>query len=392
MAGASGSGDEVETGRTNRAEGRTILWAQVPPDTANFNGPAILVAEVAKTADDPDDYEDLDSHVPSNLFHGIVGTGHSGGGPSNPGGTPGAAGVIGRGGTNEGTGLLGLGGGTPDPRYAGFGGIGVHGLGGSQRSIFAVPGVAPGAGLVGQGGRQPDVGNTQRAPHAAGVIGIGGGIGEGKDVLPAHTLAETGGAGVYAQGAEALLTLTGGTNDDPGAVPSGPLDPGAGVLGRGGVPIPPRGPVAAGVIGLAGGAPIPGLSETGNSGVYGAGTTGVFGHGPTGVRGQSDVGPGVHGVADSGRGGMFESAASAQIRLVPQDLRDTFPSATNVTATAIPGEREGVVLPKSGQGGDLIALMDDQRRCNLWFCVQGENGGPAEWAQVLLGPAFKGIG
>lgn len=392
MAGASGSGDEVETGRTNRAEGRTILWAQVPPGQGSFNGPAILIAEVARNADDPDDYEDGGTFVPANQFHGIVGTGHSGGGPSNFGGSPGASGVIGRGGTNEGTGVLGLGGGTPDPRLAGFGGIGVHGLGGSQRDLFAVPGVPPGAGLVGQGGRQPDFTNTQRSPHAAGVIGLAGGTGEGKDILPTHTLAETGGVGVYAQGAEALTTLTGASDGSPGTVPSGPLDPGAGVLGRGGVPIPPRGPVAAGVIGLAGGVPIPGLSETGNTGVYGAGTTGVFGHGPAGVRGQSDAGAGVHGVTGSGRGGMFESATSAQVRLVPQDVRASFPAATTVTVTAIPGEREGMVLPKSGQGGDLIALMDDQQRCNLWFCVKGEDGGPAEWAQVLLGPAFNGTG
>ena len=139
MAGASGSGEEMQTGRTNRAEGRTILWAQVPPGQSNFNGPAIMIVEVAKDAEDPDDYEDGDSFVPSNRFDGLIATGWSGGGAGNFGGTPGGTGVIGRGGRNEGTGVLGLGGGTPEPGNGGAGGIGVHGLGGPQADFFADP-------------------------------------------------------------------------------------------------------------------------------------------------------------------------------------------------------------------------------------------------------------
>jgi hypothetical protein len=207
---------------------------------------------------------------------------------------------------------------------------------------------------------------------------------------------ETGGVGVYAQGVEQTVTMgspvdeTGSTITGPN-VPSGPLAPGAGVLGRGGVSASPRGTVAAGVIGLAGGMPIPNISETGNTGVYGAGTTGIFGHGPVGVRGQSDSGPGVHGIANSGRGGMSESVRSAQVQLVPQEVRAPFPNPVSVTPTATPTGREGVQLPKNGRAGDLLTLMDDQRQCTLWFCVKGESGaGPARWAQVLLGPSFDG--
>lgn len=397
MAGATGSGQEMQTGRTNRAEGRTILWAQVPPGQSNFNGPAILIVEVAKDAEDSDDYDEGESFVPSNQFDGIVATGWSGGGPSNFGGNPGGTGVIGKGGRNQGTGVFGFGGGTPEPGNGGEGGIGVHGHGGSKQSFLSNPSVPPGAGMIGQGGRQDDNGNTLRLPHAAGVIGIGGGTGQNKDLLPLHTLTETGGVGVYAQGAEATVSMVPPSDESgsiPGAnVPSGPLAPGAGVLGRGGVPIPPEGSVAAGVIGLAGGVPIPDISETGNTGVYGAGPTGVFGHGPEGVRGQSDSGAGVHGVADSGRGGMFESVRSAQLQLVPQEIRAPFPTPVTVTPKEIPaGRDEGLQLPKDGRGGDLLTLMDDQRQCTLWFCVRGGDGGPAQWAQVLLGTLFEGKG
>lgn len=403
MSGATGSDQDMVVGRANWADGRTTLWAKVPPGTSNFWGEAILFVEVSpeySPDDDREDYDDGATFHPSNRFHGIVATGWSGGSASNFGGTPGASGVIGRGGRNVGTGVVGLGGGTPEPGNGGEGGIGVHGLGGSKVDFFSDPAIPPGAGVIGQGGRQVDNGNTLRLPHAAGVIGIGGGTGRNKDLLPVHTLMQTGGVGVYAQGAEATLTMVPPTDETgntiPGSnVPSGPLAPGAGVLGRGGVPIPPEGPVAAGVIGLAGGLQIPNVSETGNTGVYGAGPTGVFGHGPIGVRGQGDGnGPGVHGVSlDAGRGGMFESARSAQVQLVPQEVRASFPNSVQVTPKEIPVKRgEGVSLPKDGRGGDLLALMDDQRQCTLWFCVRGESGGPAQWAQVLLGTSVDGRG
>lgn len=410
MAGATGSDQELVVGRTNWADGRTILWAKVPPDTANFWGDAILIVEVAKNVDNPDDYEVPDSFVPSNRCHGIVAVGSSGHVPF--GGTPGASGVIGRGGRNEGTGVVGLGGGITDPGSNGAGGIGVHGLGGSQVDLFPDPSIPPGAGVIGQGGRQTDNDNRARLPHAAGLIGIGGGTGRSKDLLPAHPLTATGGIGVYAQGAEATVTMVvpldadGNSTSGPN-VPSGPLAPGAGVLGRGGVPIPrDENPVAAGVIGLAGDTAIPPISETGNTGVYGGGPVGVFGHGfVSGVRGKSEEGLGVSGETDSGagiygsatdtrgRGGQFQSERSAQVWLVPQNQPTQFSTPVTATPTVIPTderEGEGPKLPKDGRGGDLMTIADRQGQCTLWFCVGKGRAGTALWAQVLLGPSFNG--
>ncbi len=396
-----GSGDNIEAGRVARAEGRTILWAQVPPGQPNFNGPAILIADVAQDAEDPDDYEDGESFVPSNRFDGIVGVGWSGGSASNFGGTPGGTGVIGRGGRNQGTGLLGLGGGTPGPGNGGAGGIGVHGLGGPQADFLTDPMTPPGAGLVGQGGRQSAENNRERLPHAAGVIGIGGGTDQGVDALQAHPLSETGGVGVYGKGADLTVNMVAPTdatgNTVPGDdVPSGPSAAGAGVLGRGGSPQSPRDPMGPGVIGLAGDLPIPAAAETRDVGVFGAGDTGVVGLGAAGMLGRSDNegGIGVRGVAttDTGRGAMLQSGRAAQLLLVPHKSGMRMPDPVDVTATAIPGREESVRLPRDGRGGDLLVLMDDQRRCSLWFCVRSEEASPAQWAQVLVGAPFSGTG
>ncbi len=369
MSGASSSNGNMTTGRTNRGEGRTILWADVPPDQPNFDGPAIFIVEVAQTAEDLDDYSDGQSFVPSNKFDGIKASGWSGGSPSNFGGTPGGTGVIGRGGRNQGTGVQGLGGGTPEPGNGGAGGIGVHGLGGPQADFFADPTTPPGAGLVGQGGRQSAQGNTLQQPHAAGVIGIAGGTGPAFDALPNHTLMDTGGVGVYGQGAEATTIMvpptdpSGNPTTGP-SVPSGPASPGPGVLGRGGLPTPSGGPVGAGVIGLAGGVAVPTIADFGDAGVYGE--------------------------ADGGRGGVFKSAKAAQLQLIPQKADLTFLLGGPETPHSVAAERIGLRLPKDGKGGDLITLIDKQGQCALWFCVRGANSGPAQWAQVLLGTPFSG--
>ena len=97
---------------------------------------------------------------------------------------------------------------------------------------------------------------------------------------------------------------TGGSLKDGVLIPAGPIAPGPGVLGRGGVPIPSQGPVAAGVIGLAGGTAIPSISESGDSGVYGAG--------PIGVRGQGSSAPGVFGTSTGQQeSGVTQLRASA---------------------------------------------------------------------------------
>lgn len=393
MAGASGSGEDIESGRVNRAESDTVIWAQVPPGQANFGGPAILIVETAKDAEDPDDYDEGEHFVPSNNYHGLIARGHSKSGLD--GGSPPAHGVLGRGGNKQGTGVVGLGGGTSEPgEPGGEGGIGVHGLGGWKDNYFPDPAVVPGAGMVAQGGRQSVNYNTDRQPHAAGLIAISGGNGAQIDILPEHPLTETGGIGVYGQGAELTITMVppsdeSGNSIEGPKVPSGPAVPGAGVLGRGGKNIPAEGPAAAGVIGLASGVTIPSIAETGNAGIYGAGAMGVVGNGITaGVRGKSD---------ERGRGGVFESARSAQVQLVPHKLKQPIPNQTAVTVSAVPTEGSPA-LPKDALGGDLMVIETETFRneleldCTLWFCVRGRRGSqPARWAQVLVGPSFDGL-
>ena len=103
MAGSDKSGQDMESGRTNRADDRTVIWAQVQPDQGNFNGPAILIVDVAKDPEDEDDYDDGQSFQPSNAIDGVVATGWSGGSASNFGGTPGGGvGVVGKGGGTRG--------------------------------------------------------------------------------------------------------------------------------------------------------------------------------------------------------------------------------------------------------------------------------------------------
>jgi len=108
------------------------------------------------------------------------------------------------------------------------------------------------------------------------------------------------------------------------------------------------------------------------------------------------VHPGVVGTAadDSSRGGEFHSKRSAQVRLVPQRLQQRIPNEVTVTPTAILAGSEPA-LPKDGRAGDLMAIEmdmeDKQRVCRLWFCVQSAtSGGPARWAQVLVGSSFDG--
>jgi hypothetical protein len=140
------------------------------------------------------------------------------------------------------------------------------------------------------------------------------------------------------------------------------------VLGRGGVPAPPEGPVAAGVIGLAGAVPIPNISETGNTGVYGSGPTGVFGRGGDG--------PGIHGLANRDRGGIFESGERgaepiAQLRLVPLP----------------PDTTSG--LPKRGLPGDIFVRQvigrNQEPVLEIWLCLRGAGvqpcGYPSNWAR-----------
>ena len=69
MAGADHSGEEMQTGRTNRAENRTRIWAQREEDS-DFDGEAILVVEAAMDVDD--DYKLVNDGL---VAHGIVSSG-----------------------------------------------------------------------------------------------------------------------------------------------------------------------------------------------------------------------------------------------------------------------------------------------------------------------------
>src|SRR5689334_7989982 len=141
-AGSDSTGEDLVAGHTNRAEERTKFWADVTPGEPNYNGPAILRVEVAKNLDDsewdPSDYDSSGDFTPTNQVDGIMATRWSGKGFGSLGGT----GVVGRGGDSEGTGVRGHGGGAPlhdpdDPHAEpGIGGIGVHGVGGSQPVAF----------------------------------------------------------------------------------------------------------------------------------------------------------------------------------------------------------------------------------------------------------------
>lgn len=382
MGGASGSNELMSTGRVNRSEDSTKIWAQRfeidDGKSADFNGAAILVCEVAPVKQDDQVYENL-NWAPQHAMDGIHGAGWSAGGS-------GGTGVVGFGGFNQGTGVLGQGGGLD-----GSGGIGIHGKGGeSWGGQFTLQGPRPGAGVVGQGGRQ--LRNELRQPHGAGVIGIGGGS-EG----PLPSSAETGSVGVYAQGAEAAIRTEVIETVDTVV---GPMSPGPGVVGRGGVfePNDEHPDVAAGVVGLAGNTPIPTFQVTANAGVYGKGTYGVFGmvsvESGIGVRGLSEAGPALLGQAKArgGRGAQLDSTGSAQLWLVPQAFDGEFGQGGAQVATQVvrPGLRPP--LPHDGLAGDLMVIRDQGGDARLWFCVRSRSTGPARWTEVLLGPEFDGEG
>ena len=111
------------------------------------------------------------------------------------------------------------------------------------------------------------------------------------------------------------------------------------------------------------------FAEVGETGVYGSGHTGVKGFG------------------FDGRGGVFVSQRDAQVQLIPSQGTRIVEQAAFIPTVA----RLGPSLPRTGRGGDLMTIADDQKECTLWFCVRGGNtNGPAKWTQVLLGPAFDG--
>lgn len=433
MAGSEHSGQDIEAGRTNFADDKTIIWAQQRAGEA-FGGDVIFIVEAARDIDNDDDF-----NKPSDKLHGIKGSGVSTG-----------AGVIGLDSSVGDSDISQLkdvgvfGKGETGIRGEGTQGPGVEGIGSGLFFPLHSPGV------VGRGGRFPDEDNAHRELHGPGVIGLGGGRSRS---LPADDL--VGSVGVFGQGAEAEARTVGGTVH-------GPRSPGAGVVGRGGVSIPPGGAVAPGVVGLAGGGPILPLNipENLNTGVFGRGATGVVGSGTAGPgvhgsgsdgEGQSGAGgsevvsagvvgeggrgrdptnaerfvhgagviglasdapfpsfaetgetgvygkgkDGIKGVGFEGRGGVFVSEHSAQVQLVPAKGRlvpaKGLPAVEQASFTPTRVTNPLPTLPRKGQGGDLMTVIDNLLQCTLWLCVQGvTDNSPAVWTQVLLGPTFVG--
>jgi hypothetical protein len=415
VAGSSHSGQDIEAGRTNRAERYTAIWAQAEQGS-NFDGDAIFIVQAAGDTED-DDFANattkLHAIVGSGVFDGAGVIGVSESGPD--AGVPNVSkvGVFGKGATGVG----------------GEGSPGIEGLGVLLPPLDALSG----SGVLGRGARRRETPEEASRPHAPGVVGLGGS--PPRDVPAGVTERVAGGAGVFGQGAA-------GTGD---------RKPGAGVLGRGGAV--PGGALAAGVVGLSSGVayieiPVfdtgvlgsgstgvtgfgdagPGVRGVGGPGgaltearpdalqpgvlgqsgsalspesrIYGAGVIGLAGEprsfpyaeaGETGVFGTGRTG--VKGVGSGGRGGVFESGTSAQLQLVPTlGPRIVDQEALIPTVAAEPG-RLGPPLPRAGQGGDLLATRDDQGQCTLWFCVRGATGtDPARWTQVVLGPVFDGRG
>jgi hypothetical protein len=355
MAGSNHSGEDMEAGRTNRAEQQTRIWAQ-SENGKEFNGDVILVVEAAR------DIEDNDFANAQVGLHGI------------------------RGSSIGGTGVIGLssqlgdidialatkvgvfGGG--DTGVRGQGRTGIEGIGFSGGTGHGSSG---GTGIVGRGGKR-----SAGAFHGAGVIGLVGSR-PGDEPVGDHNLIS--GAGVFGRGVE-------GERD---------TRPSPGVIGQGGTPLAGSSAVP-GVVGLSVGLGIlPDLPEL-DTGVYGLGETGVTGSGVTGVAGHGDeMGvfgtgtTGVKGAGTEGRGGVFTSERAAQVQLVPSPGARIVEQSAFIPTVVSDPRQSGPSLPRTGRGGDLMSLADDQGQCTFWFCVHsGNSDNPAKWTQVLLGPRFDG--
>jgi hypothetical protein len=357
MAGSSKTGDDMEAGRVNRAEDQTVHWAQQRKD-GFFDGNAIMVVEPARDIDD-DDFE----KIPERDLSGVVGTAMGGG-----------VGIIGINMEHPyfespGEDLL-----PEDLAHAqsagvfGKGATGVVGQGEVRAALPHDPHV--GIGVLGRGGKNFQVVGT-------GVVGFGGGV---EDFVPKNEK----GTGVFGVG-------------NAGVVGEGFSGPGVRGFGS---------DSEAGVIGIGG---KEGDDQQGNKTPRGTGVIG-FGsedmtdelfldvpeaksHDGTGVYGVGQ--DGVKGFGIDGRGGVFVSKSSAQVRLVPAQGRLVLAAGHRVvekeafTPNRVTNPLPG--LPMRGQAGDLMTLTDNLEQCTLWFCVQGgTDESKAIWAQILLGPTFDG--
>jgi hypothetical protein len=353
VAGSSESGEEVQSGRTNRAEDRTRFWAQ-RPEGESFEGPAILIVEVAGDIGD----DDFEKPADSQDIHGIMASGNGSG-----------TGVIGysRRHMND------------DPqeeltaldiehaRSAGVFGKGIAGVVGQGDTTANASGgqsdIESGAGIVGRGG-------AGRGP-AAGVVGFAGGT----TLTPSVQ-----GAGVFGVGPTGVM----GWGEDGIGVEGfgGRLKPGVAGIGGAGRDRDGRDMRGPGVVGIGNNDNAAWTDEQARgTGVVGIGVDGVHGIGSRSFLGQDDQlssGPG-------GRGGVFQAERNAQVRLVPEEADEAGerPRLTPFSPAAYPS------LPKAGLRGDLMSVVDRSGQATLWFCVT-EVEGVAQWARVGLGDLFDG--
>lgn len=335
------SGDDIQAGEVTTAESTTDLLAAIPSEgDVDFNGDIIL-----RVGPQPGALR------PRHKVDGIMGVGANG---TRTFRSAGGTGVVGIGAPNGGTGVRGIGSAHSQDTGPGNGGIGVHGLGGQGLVRGGQPDGAQ--GIVGQGGRAGDDDKGEsRSLNGPGAVVFAGGI-DPKTIDPAANL------GLYAHGGDGISVTR--ISERTGILaPHGPRYAGPGVVGRGGDfrsdAGQPGGPLlsapassGAGVVGLTAEATLTAPNPyafADNAGVYGRSVSG------SGVSGDSVDGPGA----------TFSSAKAAQIHLIPMSLTPPDPNRR-----------------VAGQGGDLLAVIDSEQRCSLWFCVRTGDGSSAQWKQI----------
>ncbi|MDQ6773840.1 MAG: hypothetical protein M3024_12770 [Candidatus Dormibacteraeota bacterium] len=220
-------------------------------------------------------------------------------------------------------------------------------------------------GLAGYVHAAPRDRNEERDVHA-GALGVGGSASPG--------LFGRGANGVVGYENGAPRDLTWEAADTSGVIGNGGTA-GLGVRGTGG-----NGGVKGESTQSVG---VQGISQL-SPGVNGTSVEGI------GVVGISERGPGVSGMSAQDNGGVFQSKASAQLYLIPNDV-GPLKAPSPVTPLAIPVLQDqggGPRLPRRARAGQLMAVKDDVGTATLWFCVK--DGPPARWTQVLLGNEFDG--
>jgi hypothetical protein len=259
------------------------------------------------------------------------------------------------------------------------GGFGVVGFGGGPR----------GTGIVGQGGW----GRIAKAVAPLSWAEIGG-----RDKIQERTV---GGIGVHGLGG----------NQEGQSIPAG-----SGIVGQGGKPdtSPTNEKISAGpgVVGIAGGLPVPDPNATRDTGVYGEGPTGVFAQGAPipGGSGQSIgvVAKGAIGMQATGdrvgsivRGivaGEFLGDAIGLVAGSNKGRAALFSSARKHAQITLVAPDDTTVPPAEGNIGDLLligpTLNNRDVAVQLWLCTTTGSGAdsPAFWQPVQLGPAIQGQG